>query len=112
MKMKGGGKESSKPVTRAEGKEGPTPTATQPEELCLEKSRGNYLKEDKKTHRIKRGGGLKKGRWRMGMNPHDHHVQIHHKNTRKQKQTQPKISAKQSQTSQPSTLTIQAHPHP
>ena len=38
--MKGGGKESSKPVTRAEGREGPTPAATQPEELCLEKSRG------------------------------------------------------------------------
>jgi hypothetical protein len=56
--MKGGGKESSKPVTRAEGREGPTPAATQPEELRLEKLRGNYLK-DKKTHRIKRGGESK-----------------------------------------------------
>jgi hypothetical protein len=95
--MKGGGKESSKPVTRAEGREGPTPAATQPEELCLEKSRGNYLKEDKKTHGIKRGGRSKERQ--MGMNPHHHHVQIHHKNTHKHKQTQPKMPPKPSQTS-------------
>ena len=45
------------------------PAATQPEELCLEKSRGNYLKEDKKTHRIKRGRGSKERQMEDGDEP-------------------------------------------